>query len=202
MSIITETQLQHMPGCRCSQYFDFEVDMFSEGRAFMVDDRHWEHTKRVPGTGLASAVHHALETAAKLADVPFLTIKESRWNADGEGIGPRLETRVCEMVEYALLMDLVTSLIEHTVQRMRVGACSTPTNPTGEQVAASLKMAIRAAGLTQKEVAERTNIPPRTLSRHLRGGHLTWDEIRAICRVTGRSAASVIDEATTLGSST
>lgn len=67
-------------------------------------------------------------------------------------------------------------------------------NPTAQQVAETLKEAIRAAGLTQREVAERSNIPLTTLNRHLRDGHLTWDEIRAISRLVGRSASSMIND--------
>ena len=68
-------------------------------------------------------------------------------------------------------------------------------NPTAAQVAAALKEAIRASGLSQREVGERACIPLTTLNRHLRDGQLTWDEIRAVCRVIGRSAAGVITDA-------
>ena len=71
-----------------------------------------------------------------------------------------------------------------------------PINPTSQQVAASLKAAIETAGLSQREVATRSNIPLTTLTRHLNAGGLEWDEIRAIAKILRISAASLITDAT------
>lgn len=65
-------------------------------------------------------------------------------------------------------------------------------NPSAAQVAATLKDAISAANLSQRDVAERSGIPLTTLNRHLNGHGLTWDEIRSISTVVGRSASSMI----------
>lgn len=116
-----ETEIQHMPGCRCLDYFGY-LGVDELGPAVMVDDRHWEANG--PGeedvTGLAGpSLSWALREAAGAGGVPFLRISESRWNEKGESIGPRLETRICEMVEYRLLRRQVSELIEETVQRMK-----------------------------------------------------------------------------------
>lgn len=72
------------------------------------------------------------------------------------------------------------------------------TNPPAALVAETLKEAIGAAGLSQREVAESTCIPLTTLNRHLNNGDLAWEEIRAIANVVGRSASSLIADATIL----
>ena len=69
-------------------------------------------------------------------------------------------------------------------------------NPTSEEVAATLKDAMKAAGVSQRDMAERTGIPLTTLNRHLNNGGIEWDEIRSIASVLGTSASSLITETT------
>ena len=69
-------------------------------------------------------------------------------------------------------------------------------NPTSQQVADTIKAAIKTAGLSQREVATQSNIPLTTLNRHLNAGGLELDEIRAIAKILRISAASLITDAT------
>lgn len=69
-------------------------------------------------------------------------------------------------------------------------------NPTSAEVAATLKDAMRAAGVSQREMADRTGIPLTTLNRHLNNDGIEWDEIRAIASVLGTSASSIITDTT------
>ena len=63
------------------------------------------------------------------------------------------------------------------------------TNPPAALVAETLKEAIGAAGLSQREVAESTCIPLTTLNRHLNNGDLAWEEIRSTLHAARSSAA-------------
>lgn len=109
-----------MPGCRCAEFY--EVTDIKAIDAMMVDDRNWDSSSGMPRfvrrSGLPFHLHVALEEAAAAAGRPFLTIKEDRWNADGDPIGPRLETRECEMVEVRLLVNSVIAQIESIAQRL------------------------------------------------------------------------------------
>jgi transcriptional regulator with XRE-family HTH domain len=72
-----------------------------------------------------------------------------------------------------------------------------PTWPTSAEVADTIKSAITAAGLSQREVADLTGIPPTTLNRRLtaNGSALTYGEMVAIGRVIGRPVSDLITEA-------
>ncbi len=67
---------------------------------------------------MANSLLRALQDAATRAGVPFARITERRWNERGEPIGPRLESRSCEMIEYRILREQVSVLIESTARRM------------------------------------------------------------------------------------
>lgn len=68
-------------------------------------------------------------------------------------------------------------------------------NPTSAEVAETIKEAMRAARVSQRDMADRTGIPLSTLNRHLNNSGIEWDEIRAIASVLGTSASSLITEA-------
>jgi len=88
----------------------------------MVDERAWcdASTHLVPYIDLmlSHSLPRALEKAAREAGVPFERLSESRWDAVGEAIGPRLEVRVCEMVEYRMLCRSVFRAIWKATRRM------------------------------------------------------------------------------------
>ena len=67
-------------------------------------------------------------------------------------------------------------------------------NPTSAEVAATLKDAMKAARVSQREMADRTGIPLTTLNRHLNNDGIEWDEIRAITTALGTSASSIITD--------
>ena len=67
--------------------------------------------------------------------------------------------------------------------------------PTAVELSATLRRALREAGVSQREVSQRFDIPLTTLNRHLSRGAVSWDEIRAVSIATRRSAASLIAEA-------
>lgn len=68
-------------------------------------------------------------------------------------------------------------------------------NPTAADLAVTVKSAAKAAGISQRELAERAGIPHTTLNRKLNNGApLHWDELRAISSVIGRSVSSLAAE--------
>lgn len=67
-------------------------------------------------------------------------------------------------------------------------------NPTSAEVAETLKDAMKAAHMSQREMADRTGIPLTTLNRHLNNDGIEWDEIRAIATTLGVSATSIITD--------
>lgn len=75
-----------------------------------------------------------------------------------------------------------------TVFRM---AHKTPEEVDGERV----REAIRSAGLSDRQAAERSGIPPVTLNRKLRG-HAAFNstELRKLAHVLGVAASSLITE--------
>lgn len=116
--------MEHMPGCRCEEYWADAED--SLGRAVMVSERRWSDEGPIGDRMdllLAGSLLTALQSATRAAGVPFVRICESRWNDLGEPIGPRLESRVCEMVEYRFLRREVSRVIEETVRRMLESRC-------------------------------------------------------------------------------
>lgn len=68
------------------------------------------------------------------------------------------------------------------------------TYPTAADLAETIRRALTAAKLSQRELAEAAGIAPSTLNRRIAGDSFTWDELRAVSRVLGRSASSVIAE--------
>ncbi|ANH49895.1 transcriptional repressor [Propionibacterium phage PFR2] len=66
--------------------------------------------------------------------------------------------------------------------------------PTAVELSATLRRALREAGVSQRELSERFGIPLTTLNRHLSRGVVSWDEIRAVSIATNRSAASLVAE--------
>jgi transcriptional regulator with XRE-family HTH domain len=65
---------------------------------------------------------------------------------------------------------------------------------TAERVAANLEAAIKASGLTQREVAERASMEPSALSRALKGERkVTSLELALICTATGADVLGILE---------
>jgi len=68
-------------------------------------------------------------------------------------------------------------------------------SPTSNELADTIKDALKASNLSQRDLADEAGIPLTTLNRKLNGAPLDWDELRAIARVLRRSASGIIAEA-------
>lgn len=87
-------------------------------------------------------------------------------------------------------MSLHLSQVGRNVSHME------PTWPTSTEVSETVKSAIKAAGLSQREVAERSGIPTTTLNRRLNtGSPFIYEELVAVARVIGRTVSDLIAEA-------
>ena len=99
--------VEHRPDCDCS---------VKEIPAHMLDERYVEGWAASAGLGLnvlaSGGIYEALKQAAAKRGRPFGRISESRWNSRGEGIGPRLEVRTCEVQVFWRLQERIVELIE------------------------------------------------------------------------------------------
>ena len=68
-------------------------------------------------------------------------------------------------------------------------------NPTAADMADTIKSAAKAAGLSQRDLANKAGIPTTTLNRKLNSGApLHWNELRAIADAIGRTVSSLAAE--------
>lgn len=68
------------------------------------------------------------------------------------------------------------------------------TYPASIDLAETIKVALSAAKVSQRELADLAGIPHSTLHRRLNGSPLEWDELTAIAGVLGRTASSLVAE--------
>jgi len=68
-----------------------------------------------------------------------------------------------------------------------------PSDLTSEQVAANLRAAVKASGLTQQQVAERADMDPTALSKALSGKRRVSSlELALICTATGSDVLAIL----------
>lgn len=66
--------------------------------------------------------------------------------------------------------------------------------PTAVDLAETIKVAMRAAHISQRELAEQSGVALTTLGRRLNGSPIEYDELTAVAKALGRSASSLIAE--------
>ena len=66
--------------------------------------------------------------------------------------------------------------------------------PTGVELGETIKRAMRAAKVSQNELALQTGISKNTMSRRLNGGGLQYAELVVIADALGRTVSSLVAE--------